>query len=386
MPRHDPDDVFADSRMSFGEHIEELRAHLLRAIIGLIAAVAICGGADGVGNILGNPKIGVGRPMLAIITAPVNEMSSDFFARRNRIGFEKFDDAKGVEPLSDDAARRLLDRLDSPDASLRDFSSQERSQLMLLRRKMTLGIPIGPLAEALGLKPPTDPDKTVEVPVMVSPVEMHLMANQGETLLGLKSYVSTLSVTEAMITYFKVLLLCSAVLASPWILYQLWSFIAAGLYPSERAVVYRMFWPSVTLFIAGVLMCQFMVLPGAVNALIGFNEWLGLEPDIRLNEWLSLALTLPLVFGISFQTPLVMVLLNRLGTFSWQDYWARWRGAAMTLAVFAAVITPTPDMVTMMYLFVPMYSLYLLGIAICKYFPPPHEGVAIDDNAAQVAV
>ena len=386
MPRHDPDDVFAESRMSFGEHIEELRSHLLKAIIGLIIAVAFCGIMDGIGEVVGNPNIGVGRPMLAVITAPVDEMGRDFFARRNKIGFGKFDKAKDVEPLSPDAADQLLKRLDSPEASLKDFSSKERSQLMLLRRRMTLGIAIGPLAEALGLKPPPDPGKVVDLEVLVNPVEVNLIANQGETLLGLKSYVSTLSVTEAMITYFKVLLLCSAVLASPWILYQLWSFIAAGLYPSERAVVYRMFWPSVVLFVTGVTMCQFLVLPGAVNALIGFNEWLGLEPDIRLNEWLSLAITLPIVFGISFQTPLVMVLLNRLGTFSWQDYWARWRGAAMVLAIFAAVITPTPDMVTMMYLFVPMYGLFLLGIAICKYFPPPHEHVAIDDNVAQVAV
>ena len=385
MPRHDPDDVFAESRMSFGEHIEELRTHLLRAIIGLIASVGVCGFADGVGNALNNPKIGVGRPMLGIITAPVDEMGRDFFARRNKVGFSMYAESKGVEPLTAEEGQRLLARLDSPDASLGDFSSKERSQLMQLRRKMTFGFEVGPLAEALGLPPPPDPKKVVDLQLLVSPVEVHLIASQGETLLGLKSYVSTLSAQEAMVTYFKVLLLCSAVLASPWILYQLWAFVAAGLYPSERAVVYRMFWPSVVLFVSGVLMCQFLVLPGAVKALIGFNEWLGLEPDIRLNEWLSLALTLPLVFGISFQTPLVMVLLNRLGTFSWQDYWARWRGAAMVLAIFAAVITPTPDVVTMMYLFVPMYGLYLLGIGICKYFPPPYEAAAID-SAAQVAV
>ena len=69
-----------------------------------------------------------------------------------------------------------------------------------------------------------------------------------------------------------------------------------------------------------MLLCQFVVLPGAVKALLAFNEWLGFDPDIRLNEWLGLALILPLVFGISFQTPLVMIFLNRIGMFTAQDY------------------------------------------------------------------
>ncbi len=124
-----------------------------------------------------------------------------------------------------------------------------------------------------------------------------------------------------------------------------------------------------------------MVLPGAVKALLKFNEWLGFDPDIRLNEWLGLAVILPLVFGISFQTPLVMVFLNRIGMFTAQDYISKWRQACMVLAVFAAVITPTPDVVTMLYLFVPMFGLYLLGIVICHYFP----GVIEEDEEVEAA-
>ena len=88
-----------------------------------------------------------------------------------------------------------------------------------------------------------------------------------------------------------------------------------------------MFWPSVILFFSGVLLCQFWVLPGAVKALLKFNEFLGFDPDIRLNEWLGLAIILPLVFGLSFQTPLVMIFLNRIGVFSAKDYAAKWRYA-----------------------------------------------------------
>ena len=386
MPRHDPDDVFADSRMSFGEHIEELRTHLLRAIGGLIGALVVCGFADFVGDKLDNPKIGVGRPMLGVITAPVDDMTRDFHSRRDAKDADDLAAAQLLPPPTPDESVELLARLRDAGGSLEGFTRDERRKLLVIPRPMHMSLSVGQLSEVFVPKPGVDPKAVVELQVDMVPAEFNVMSNRGERLIASKPYISTLSAQEGMVTYFKVLILCSAVLASPWILYQLWAFVAAGLYPSERAVVYRMFWPSVTLFISGVLMCQFMVLPGAVKALIGFNGWLGLQPEIRLNEWMGLALTLPLVFGVSFQTPLVMVLLNRLGTFSYQDYLSRWRGAAMVLAAFAAIITPTPDVVTMMYLFAPMFGLYLLGIGICKYFPPPHEALAADDSAAQVAV
>jgi sec-independent protein translocase protein TatC len=123
------------------------------------------------------------------------------------------------------------------------------------------------------------------------------------------------------------------------------------------------------MFLIGISVCQFLVLPGAVKFLIGFNNWIGLDPDLRLSEWLGFAIMLPLVFGISFQTPLVMLFLARIGIFTWRDYWAKWRTAVMIIAVFSAVITPTPDAVTMLYLFVPMFGLFLLGVFICQWVP-----------------
>jgi sec-independent protein translocase protein TatC len=180
--------------------------------------------------------------------------------------------------------------------------------------------------------------------------------------------------------YFKVSLLCGVVLASPWIAYQIWAFIAAGMYPHERRYVYKYLPFSVGLFLAGVFLCQFVVVPGAVKALLGFNTWIDSDPDLRLNEWLSFAIILPLVFGLSFQTPLVMVFFNRLGVFGWQDYWSKWRYALFIIAVTAALLTPTPDAVTMMYLFAPMFGLYCVGVLICKHFPPQFEEDSEDDQ------
>jgi sec-independent protein translocase protein TatC len=233
---------------------------------------------------------------------------------------------------------------------------------------MPIILPVDAFVPVFG--PPKNPEiKEIHAKIQVYPGFVNYISKQGEPLLGSKKYLSTLSVQEGFVAYFKVSIICGIILASPFILYQMWAFIGAGLYPHEKRYVSVFFWPSVILFLGGVFLCQFFVLPGAVKALLKFNEFLGLDPDIRLREWFGLALILPLVFGISFQTPLVMVFLNRIGMFTAQDYLAKWRYACFILAVFAAVITPTPDVVTMMYLFVPMFGLYLVGIVFCHYFP-----------------
>jgi sec-independent protein translocase protein TatC len=379
---HDyPDDIFADTRMSFGDHIEELRKHLLRAIYGFL--VVLIGGLvlDFVGEQVGNPNIGVGRPMLRVIVDPAESQVRAFYARRNQRVLDKLiaerPDAAEVE--------RIRKKLKDNDMDMRALTADERKTLLGAPQEMPVRIPIKPLEDAFGLKA-KDPDQAdIEAQVQVYPAYLNYLNNQGEHLLQQKQYLTTLSVQEAFVVYFKVAILCSVVLASPWIFYQIWAFVAAGLYPHEREYVYRFLGPSLFLFLAGVLLCQFVVLPGAVKALIAFNDWIDLDPDLRLNEWLGFALLLPIIFGISFQTPLVMFFLNRIGMFGWEDYWSKWRHATMILAVFAAVITPTPDAVTMMYLFAPMFGLYVLGVAVCKFFPPAHEE-AYREAEEQVAV
>jgi sec-independent protein translocase protein TatC len=160
------------------------------------------------------------------------------------------------------------------------------------------------------------------------------------------------------------------VVASPWVFYQLWAFVAAGLYPHEKRYVYALLPASVTLFLTGVLLCQLVVLPSAVRALLTFNDWAGYDPDLRLREWMGFAIALPLVFGVSFQTPVVMAFFTRIGVTTARGYLAYWKHAAFGMAAFAAVITPTQDVITWGYLFVPMFGLYLVGVAVCRMVEP----------------
>lgn len=383
-PAQYDDDFFADTRMSFGDHIEELRTHMVRAIAGLM--VVLLGGltVDLTCQALGRKDLGFARPMVDVITAPIETMARDFYAKRNQKVWEAVERGM-VAPRPDPAeTARVRAKRAANGGSLDALTAEERDVLARAPTEISVILPVGPLAKLFG--PPKDPAATaVETTILVYPGQINAVNTDAELLYATKKYVTTLSVQEPFVVYFKVLLLCSFVIASPWVFYQGWSFVAAGLYPHERAYVYRFLGPSITLFLAGVLICQFYVLPGTVKALLGFNDWLDLDPDIRLNEWLNFALLLPLVFGVSFQTPLVMFFFNRIGTFTAADYWAKWRVAVMVLAVFAAVITPSPDVYTMLYLFVPMFGLYLVGVAVCYLFPPDHES-AWKGEDQQVAV
>jgi sec-independent protein translocase protein TatC len=229
------------------------------------------------------------------------------------------------------------------------------------------------LARMLGLKVP-DPapgeenaDGWVSLPVRVKPLEFAIATGDAQRLLvGKPPLLSTMSIMEAFMALVKVCILCGIVLGSPWIFYQLWAFVAAGLYPHEKRYI-NVYLPfSLGLFLIGVFFCEFLVIPKAISTLLMFNEWLGFEPDLRISEWLTFAILFPLVFGLSFQTPLVMLFLSKIGIFDADSYRRKRRIAWFAMAAFAAVITPI-DAISMILLWIPMCGLYELGILLVGY-------------------
>jgi Tat protein translocase TatC len=181
--------------------------------------------------------------------------------------------------------------------------------------------------------------------------------------------VKSLSAQESFTVYFQVCMFIGLVIASPWVLWQLWSFVAVGLYPHEKQYVHSYFPMSVALFLIGVVLCELLVIPQALEALLWFNDLLNVQPDFRLTEWMGFAVFMPLVFGLSFETPLVMLFLERMGIFTVQTYRSARKVAIMIMAVFAAFITPSTDMLSMLYLLVPMCIFYEVGIWLCLWSP-----------------
>jgi sec-independent protein translocase protein TatC len=173
---------------------------------------------------------------------------------------------------------------------------------------------------------------------------------------------------EAFGFYIKASLLVGAVLSSPWVFYQLWSFVAAGLYPHEKKYVYLYLPFSIGLFLIGATAVFLFVFEPVLDYLFWFNRWLNIDPDPRISEWLGMALFLPIGFGLSFQLPLVMLFLQRIGVITVEMYLAKWRIAVLVIFVIAMLLTPA-EPISMMMMAAPLTFLYFGGVALCKWMP-----------------
>ena len=177
-----------------------------------------------------------------------------------------------------------------------------------------------------------------------------------------------LGVGESFFVWLKAGLFTGITFAGPWVFYQLWSFVASGLYPHEKRYIHWFLPISIMLFVGGVLLAFFFVFKPVLAFLFSFNRSLGIAPEMRIGEWLSFAMFLPLGFGVAFQLPLVMLFANRVGLIDVATYIAKWRIAVMIIFVLAMFLTPA-DPISLLLLAIPLTFLYFTGIAMCKWMP-----------------
>jgi sec-independent protein translocase protein TatC len=152
------------------------------------------------------------------------------------------------------------------------------------------------------------------------------------------------------------------VLAAPFVLYQVWLFIAPGLYKHERRAATSFIAASLFLFIAGISFGYFVMLPYMLNFLIGFQG--PFKPLISINEYFDFILIVLLGLGIIFELPVLIFFLALFNIVTPQFLWKNLRYAILIIAVVAAIVTPTPDATTMLVFMAPMVALYFLGIGV----------------------
>jgi len=173
---------------------------------------------------------------------------------------------------------------------------------------------------------------------------------------------------EGFLTYLKVSLFFSFFLSVPFILYNIWHFVSPALYKNEKRVVIPLVTFGTAFFILGALFCYFLAAPRGLEFLLGeyTTQYVKAFPSIK--EALSFLTALMLGFGLVFEFPLVIFILSRLGLVT-AGFLARQRKYALLInAVLAAFITPTTDAVSMMFMLVPLFIFYELGIVIAKIF------------------
>jgi sec-independent protein translocase protein TatC len=179
----------------------------------------------------------------------------------------------------------------------------------------------------------------------------------------------TFGVTEAFTTTFTNAAYAAILISLPVILYQLYAFVLPAFSPEERRVALPLLLMVPFLFIAGVVFCYFVVLPGAVHFLLNFNAS-EFNTQIRARDYYSFATLTMLAMGLGFQVPIGILALVRLRITSVEKLRKNRRYAVLVIAIVAALL-PTIDPATMLLEMLPLLVLYELSIVLCRIFVPP---------------
>jgi len=208
---------------------------------------------------------------------------------------------------------------------------------------------------------------TLVVGLMLGKSLVALVRLPYEVAMGTDAGLAVLSVTAGLMVYLKVSLIAAVVLAAPWVFYQLWMFVAAGLYPPERRYVVLAVPMSAGLFICGALFFLLVVAVPVLKFFIFFSNWMHLELVVTFANHVSMMVNMMVVFGIGFQTPLAVLLLAKMGVVT-QSGLRRYRRHVIVAVLIVAMLTTPPDPFSQLSLAVPMWLLYELGVLLVRIF------------------
>lgn len=186
------------------------------------------------------------------------------------------------------------------------------------------------------------------------------------------AHLIAVEVASPFFAPLKLALFVAVITTMPWLLYQLWAFVAPGLYRREKRLAMPLLASAVLLFYIGCAFAFFLVLPAVFGFLTSVTpEGVAMMTDIH--AYLNFVLVIFLAFGLSFELPVALVILSLLGWVT-PTQLREWRGYAVVgMFVLAAIITP-PDVISQLMLAIPMYLLYEAGIIAARLLTPKSQG------------
>jgi sec-independent protein translocase protein TatC len=325
------EDLF-DSTMSLGDHLEELRFRLIRALLGL-----------GLGLIIG---LILGRAIISFMQGPYNDASAKFLFSVELEFQSDLDSGDISEALRGEFKDNGVAL--SPDVTI-------SKELVIWKGRRWL---ITDKEDRYWVKKEEDKLKKEEDKLKKEEDKLNIYE-----LIPLQ----IIAVAAGIVSYVKIALVAGLLLSSPWVFYQLWMFVAAGLYPHEKRYVYLAVPFSAVLFVTGALFFILVVAPLTLKFLVAFNErMLEGRSQFTFQHYISFVSHLMLVFGIAFQTPVAIFFLNRTGLVSIRALNRSRKFVLLAIFIVAAMATP-PDWISQVTLAIPLYLLFELGILL-SYF------------------
>ena len=206
---------------------------------------------------------------------------------------------------------------------------------------------------------------------VVAPLRQNLQP--GQNLIGT-------SVTEAFFVEIKVALAAGVLFACPVIFYQIWRFVAPGLSGREKKWVLPFVLCATFFFVSGAAFCYRFVLPVAFKYFIEQYESMGVSPAIRIGEYFTFFFRMVLAFSATFELPVFTFFLVRVGIWDYRFMLRSFRYALVLIFVFAAILTPTPDIINQSLLAIPMLLLYILSIGIAYVWRRPEGQNRVEEE------
>ena len=203
------------------------------------------------------------------------------------------------------------------------------------------------------------------------PFAQQLYTFVAQPLMATLPAGTSMIATDVIAPFFvpvKVTLMAAFLLSLPHTLYQVWAFIAPALYQNEKRLVLPLVLSSVLLFFAGMAFAYFLVFPLVFKFLAGVTP-VGVNMATDIDKYLSFILGMFVAFGATFEVPVVVVLLNRMGVVSLAQLRLARPYVIVGAFVLAAVITP-PDVISQVLLAVPLIVLYEAGLWFCRFIRP----------------
>lgn len=307
-----------DCTMSLGDHLEELRARLILAILGLALGAVV--------------SLVFGTRIIRFIERPFSTVMNARKAKAMEEALEAMDpnEATFGSLLLTNVLTRLQSDPNAPkvDPNLVSFLGRVHHDTFIQWREM-------------GGSP----------------------GSLGTHVLGPVDSLQVLGPSEAFVAYMKISLIAGLILTCPWVFYQIWMFVAAGLYEHERHYVRTAVPFSAGLFIIGALFFLFVVAEISLRFFLYFGDLLGVASFWTLQKYVSFVTMLMLVFGIAFQTPIAIFILNRTSLVSLAALRSVRKYVFLSCFIVSAIATP-PDVVSQVLLGLPLYALYELGIVL----------------------
>jgi sec-independent protein translocase protein TatC len=202
-----------------------------------------------------------------------------------------------------------------------------------------------------------------------APDIFHALANPMLKALPPGTNMIVTDVTGSFFVPIKVTFMAAFVVALPVVIYQIWAFIAPGLYNHEKKLVLPIVISTYTLFLIGMAFAYFLVFPTVFGFMVQYNAPLGADMSTDIDKYLSFAMTTFLAFGFTFEVPVVVVVLVRMGIVTLAKLKEMRPYVIVGAFVVAAVATP-PDVMSQLLLAIPLCVLFELGLLIARFYQP----------------